>query len=89
MSAKEYDDRTCIIVVDLNGFSMGLIIDSVSEVLQINDNEILKKPDMSMKDGCNYVKNIGKTADMVILLIDCEELLGCEERCAVNEMTMV
>lgn len=85
MQSREYDDRTCIIVVELNGFSIGLIIDGVSEVIQIGDNDILKKPDMGTKDGCNYVKNIGKTGDIVVLLINCEELIGNEERYVVNE----
>ena len=43
MPAKEYDDRTSIIVVDLNGSAVGLVIDSVSEVIKINDNEMKKK----------------------------------------------
>ena len=85
MQSREYDDRTCIIVIELNGFSIGLIIDSVSEVIHISDNEILEKPDMGTKDGCNYVKNIGKTGDIVVLLINCEELIGNEERYVVNE----
>lgn len=89
MSAKEYDDRTCIIVVDLNGYSIGLIIDSVSEVIQINDDEILKKPDMSTKAGCNYVKNIGKSGQTVIMLIDIEELVGSDECITVNEGTEI
>ena len=87
MQAKEYDDRTCIIVVDLNGYSVGLIIDSVSETIQINSNEILKKPDMCTKDGCNYIKGIGNIGDAVILLIDCEELIGLDERFALSERT--
>ncbi|MBP8640990.1 MAG: purine-binding chemotaxis protein CheW [Oscillospiraceae bacterium] len=87
MQPKEYDDRTCIIVVDLNGYSIGMIIDSVSETIQINSKEIMKKPDMCTKDGCNYIKGIVNKGDMVILLIDCEELIGFDERYVISERT--
>lgn len=74
MPAKEYDDRTSIIVVDLNGSAVGLVIDSVSEVIKINDNEMKKKPEMSTKNGPEYVKNIGQTKDQIILVIDCDNI---------------
>ena len=38
MQWREYDDRTCIIVVDINDVPMGLVIDSVSEVITISDS---------------------------------------------------
>jgi len=84
MPAKEYDDRTCIIIIDMNGITIGLIIDSVSDVLTINDDEIMKKPEMSAKDDCGYVKNIGRINNKVILLIDCEKLLSANECEEIN-----
>jgi Chemotaxis signal transduction protein len=79
MPAKEYDDRTCIIVIDMNGITIGLVIDSVSDVLTISDDEIMKKPEMNAKDDCGYIKNIGRINNKVILLIDCEKLLSANE----------
>jgi purine-binding chemotaxis protein CheW len=73
---KEYDDRTCIIVINMNEVSVGIVIDSVSDVLTINDDEILKKPEMSAKEDCGYVNCLGRKAEQVILLIDCEKLLS-------------
>ena len=79
LPSKEYDDRTCIIVIDMNGVSVGLVIDSVSDVLTIGDNEIMKKPEMSTKVECDYISSLGKKDDQVILLIDCEKLLNKSE----------
>ena len=76
---KEYNDRTCIIVVEMDGISVGLIIDAVSEVVSINDDQVEKRPVMSAKTGCEYISNLGRKGNQVILLIDCEELLSNDD----------
>lgn len=77
--AREYDDRTCVIVVGINGFSYGLIVDSVYEVLSIPDEDIAPLPDIHSSSGNRFVKNIGKTATGIILVVDCEKLLTSED----------
>ena len=79
MPWRDYDDRTCIIVIDMNGISVGLVIDSVSDVLTINDDEVLKKPEMSTNDGCGYIDSLGRKNGQVILLVDCKKLLSTDE----------
>lgn len=79
MQWKEYDDRTCIIVINMNDISIGLVIDSVSDVLNIKDDQIIKKPEMSTNADCKYISNIGRIDNQVVLLIDCCKLLGTEE----------
>lgn len=77
---KDYNDRTCIIVIDYGSTSIGLIVDSVSEVLTIPDEDIVVGSEMDYtKYTRGYVKNIGKVGDKVVLLIDCEKLLNEEE----------
>jgi purine-binding chemotaxis protein CheW len=75
---REYNDRTCIVVIDTNDISIGLIVDSVSEVLVIRDEEIVPPPDIN-KGGHKYIKAIGKTGSDVKLLLDCEKLLNDDE----------
>lgn len=75
---KEYNDRTCIIVIDIKDVSIGLIVDSVSEVISIPDSEIVDPPDLS-KAGNQYVKGIGKVNDGVKLLLDCEKMLNDDD----------
>lgn len=75
---KEYDDRTCIIVTDFAGLSIGLIVDSVSEVLKLENDNIIG---MQSSIGINnrYVKYVGKLNDNIVLLLDCGTLLTGEE----------
>lgn len=74
-SFREYNDRTCIIVVDIQSISIGLIVDGVSEVISIPETEIVTPPDVS-KDGNKYINGIGKVGNDVKLLLDCEKLLN-------------
>ena len=74
---REYDDRTCIIVIDTNDVSIGLIVDSVSEVISMRDEDIAPPPEIT-KGGHQYIKGIGKAGDTVKLLLDCQKLLTDE-----------
>jgi purine-binding chemotaxis protein CheW len=75
---KEYNDRTCVIVIEISGISMGMIVDSVSEVLTIPEGEIVQPPDFR-NGGNRYIKGIGKVGNEVKLILDCQKLLNDEE----------
>lgn len=74
-----YNDRTCIIVVDIHDNSMGLIVDKVLEVLSIAEAEIVPPPEYRAGTQNKYIKSIGKSADGVKLILDCEKLLEADE----------
>ncbi|MGE5415473.1 MAG: chemotaxis protein CheW [Acidobacteriota bacterium] len=73
-----YDDRTCIVVVDIQGIPIGLVVDRVSEVLHINDEEIAPPPELN-KAFQKYIKGIGKVDNQVKLLLDAERLMDEDE----------
>ncbi|MCT4593673.1 MAG: chemotaxis protein CheW [Anaeromicrobium sp.] len=75
---KEYNDRTCIIVIDVLELSIGIIVDAVSEVLPIRNEDIVPPPNLNT-GGQKYIKSIGKCNDNVILILDCEKLLNESE----------
>ncbi|MDF2485418.1 MAG: CheW protein [Herbinix sp.] len=75
---RDYNDRTCVIVIDIGGVSMGLIVDSVSEVLTIPSSEIVPPPDVA-KGGNRYINGIGKVGNEVKLLLNCDKLLYDED----------
>lgn len=75
----EYNDRTCIIVIDTQDISAGLIVDEVSEVIAIGDGDISPPPSKGTGAGCRYLAGIGKAGGDVKLLLDCEKLFGEEE----------
>ncbi|ADY55494.1 CheW protein [Syntrophobotulus glycolicus DSM 8271] len=84
-AVREYDDRTCIIVLETNELSIGLIVDSVSEVIAMAEEDIAPPPEIS-KGGHNYIKGIGKAGGSVKLLLDCHKLLTDDEAGALISM---
>lgn len=84
---RAYDDRTCIVVVEIGDISVGLIVDRVSEVLSIPEDHIVPPPQMSKGDKNRYINSIGKTGTDVKLLIDCKKLLNDNDIEALNEVT--
>ncbi len=74
-SFKEYNDRTCVIVIDIAELSAGLIVDSVSEVIKIPEWDIVLPPDIK-KTGNSFIKGIGKVDNDIKMLLDCEKLLN-------------
>ena len=66
-------------MIDYKSLSIGLIVDSVCEVLAIPDEEIVDKPEINSRGGRGYISSIGKIGERVILLLDCEKLMSAEE----------
>jgi purine-binding chemotaxis protein CheW len=83
---KEYSDRTCVIVVDIRELSIGLIVDSVAEVLTIPEHDIVDPPQMNKGSGSRYINKIGKAGNGVKLLLDCEKLLTENELETLGEI---
>jgi len=74
----EYNDRTCTVVVEVGQVQIGIIVDAVSEVLTIDDENIVPPP-LVGGSGRKYIKNIGKYDNQIILIVDCEALLNEDE----------
>ena len=75
----DYHDRTCIIVVNMKGVSVGLIVDKVVEVLNIPEYNISEPPKVSKQSYQRYIKGIGKVADKIRLILDLENLLNNDD----------
>jgi purine-binding chemotaxis protein CheW len=76
----EYSERTCIIISNIDGMDIGLIVDSVSEVLTVPDQNILPPPETS-KTRNRFVNGIGKAGDSIIFLLDYHRLIDvCDEK---------
>lgn len=75
----DYNDRTCIVVIDITETAVGLIVDTVADVITIPESEIVPSPDKKTGFNNKYIKGVGKVQEAVKLLIDCERLFSPEE----------
>lgn len=71
-----YNDRTCIMVLNVKDSLIGLIIDTIAEVVTIMKDDIVPPPNVGEASGVDrYVYGIGKVDEQVKLLIDPEKLI--------------
>ena len=77
----EYNDKTCILVINLRSTTVGLIVEQIAEVVELKEDNILPPPSIGRGDkGHNkYVYGIGKVGNTVKLLLDPEKLLYDED----------
>lgn len=71
----EYTDRTCIIHVNVEGVSVGLIVDEVSEVLNIPQDSIAPPPLTNKGSNSRFIYGVGKTDKSVKMILDIHKLL--------------
>lgn len=73
---REYNDRTCVIVVDLEEVPVGLVVDSVSEVVAIPQEDVAPPPSFESDSSDKYISGIGKVGEDIKLILDCERVLN-------------
>ena len=87
----EYNDRTCIIVINVKDMLVGLIVEKVAEVVEIKQEDILPPPSATIgheeKTQNKYVYGIGKVGEEVKLLLDPDKLLKDEEMIVLEQAT--
>ena len=83
MEAMDYTERTCIIVVEIactgQKVMIGILVDSVSEVLNIKGGDIEDAPNFGSCLNTDYILGMAKTGGKVKILLDIERVLATEE----------
>lgn len=79
MESRDYDERTCIVVVNINGTPVGLVVDTVNEVRNIDDEQISPPPKSAGANSAQYIQGMGKVNEEVIILLEGQRLLNDHE----------
>ena len=83
MEKIDYTERTCIIVVEMDGqagtVQIGIVVDAVSEVLNIKDEDIEDTPTFGTKLNTDYILGMAKMEGGVKILLDIDRVLGHDE----------
>ncbi len=83
MEEMEHDDRTCIIVVEIEGqngdVEVGIIVDSVSEVLNIKGEEIEDTPAFGTQLDTEYILGMAKVEGNLKILLDIDKIMSNKE----------
>jgi purine-binding chemotaxis protein CheW len=82
---KDSDEQSRIIIMDIQSITIGVIVDSVSEVLRIPSNTVDPAPSFSTELGTEFIKGIAKMEDRLIILIDMNILIERTESVSMLE----
>jgi purine-binding chemotaxis protein CheW len=75
LEEKIYTERTCIIVVNVRESFVGLVVDSVSDVLDIPEERMEPVPRVNQRETNRYIEGMGRVGDDVKIILDVQRLL--------------
>jgi purine-binding chemotaxis protein CheW len=85
----EYTERTCIIVIEIakeNGnILIGILVDSVSEVLNIKGADIEETPNFGTRLNTDYILGMAKTGDKIKILLDIDRVMNADDIIALEQ----
>ena len=73
---RDYDERTCIVVVDVAEAAVGLVVDTVNEVADIPEEQIEPAPEINKGGNNLMIQGLGKVGEEVKILLDVNKLLN-------------
>lgn len=79
LAAKEVDDNTKIVVINTNSMKIGFVVDAVSEIVHIDEDNIEQAPKIVTGISRKYIKSIAKQEGRMIILIDIDLIVSDEE----------
>lgn len=81
METREYDDRTCVMVTHLKGVSIGLIVDTVEDVRNIDPEVIHAAPAVATAQSGKFIKGIAQCENgLVIIILNLKKLLYSDQK---------
>lgn len=72
---REYDDHTCFIVVDIDDMQVALVVDTVDEVVNLDNQVTASLPEFNNVNTKEYLRSISKVDNHLVLNLDCEKFL--------------
>ncbi len=89
LPSMDYTERTCIIVVEIQGptgtILIGIVVDSVSEVLNIKGNDIEDTPTFGTRLNTDYIRGMAKMQGGVKILLDIDRVLTADELVLIDK----
>lgn len=86
MPDKENDENTKIVIVNMNDLLLGFIVDSVTEIVRVPENEIVETPPSLRSFDKRFLSGVAKLNEKLILLLDLDKVLTPDEELQVKQM---
>ncbi len=84
IDSREWDKDTRIVVCDVDSQQVGMIVDSVDEVLRIQNSALEPAPGIVTSVGSDYIRGVAKTGERLLIFLDIAKIAGEVNRLAVS-----
>jgi purine-binding chemotaxis protein CheW len=74
-----YDAFTVVIILNINGHTIGVVVDSVSDVVTLTPDQIKPAPDLGASVAADYLQGLGTVGERMLILLDIDKLLSAED----------
>lgn len=81
---KEMDDSTRIVIIESENLTVGIVVDSVSEVVDIYAKDIETAPNVGNDETARYIEGVVSKGEELLILVDLNKLLTDEEKSEMN-----
>ena len=88
MQRAEHTKSTRIVVTEIGSKRVGIVVDSVSEVLNIPLEQVEGAPDMIAGVGTEYIQGVGKVNDRIFILLDLTMVITGEEKSELDSLDL-
>ncbi len=81
----EYNQFTVVIILNVSGRVVGIVVDSVSDVIALTDEQIRPAPEFAGEIESDYITGLGTAAERMLILVDIEKLMTGREMALVDQ----
>ena len=74
-----YDQFTVVIILNISGRVVGMVVDSVSDVITLSPEQIKPAPEMGTAFNTDYLIGLGTLDERMLILVDIDKLMSSEE----------
>ncbi|MEE4639260.1 MAG: chemotaxis protein CheW [Wenzhouxiangella sp.] len=90
LKSSEITKRTCVVIIEIGAdesrHELGVMVDSVSEVLEIEDDQIRPAPGFGARIRNDFIRGMGKLEDDFVIILDQDKVLSVDELAAVQQV---
>lgn len=74
-----YDQFTVVIVLNIKNHVIGMVVDSVSDVVTLLDEQVRPAPEMGATADVDYIRGLGTVGERMLILLDIDKLMSSEQ----------
>ncbi|MFQ6370345.1 chemotaxis protein CheW [Shewanella sp. YIC-542] len=86
LPAAEVDDATRIVIIEAEKQVIGILVDSVAEVVYLRRSEIDNAPNVGTEESAKFIQGVSNRGDELLILVDLDKLLSDEEWAELSQM---